>query len=183
MKKLHKVVVVGRANVGKSTLFNRLSSHVKSLTYDYAGVTRDFVSDIVTWNGRSFELIDTGGIQLHKSEDPLTEKVRLRAIEVLGQATVILFVCDGTVGVTSEDRIIAKHIHKLGRPTMLLVNKSDCKETQEHLHEFYTLGFKDRIEVSAQHGIGTGMLLHQVIDRLPADVQVADETPAVRVVL
>ena len=80
MKKYNKVVVVGRANVGKSTLFNRLSSQIKSLVMDYVGVTRDFLCDTITWNGRTFELIDTGGIQLTKSQDSITEQVRLKAL-------------------------------------------------------------------------------------------------------
>ena len=183
MKKLHKVVVVGRANVGKSTLFNRLSSHIKSLTLDYAGVTRDFVSDVVTWNGKTFELIDTGGIQLQKSDDFLTEKVRLLALDVLSKASVILFVCDGTIGVTAEDRIIAKHIHKMGRPTLLLINKSDCKDTQLHLLEFERLGFKDTLEISAQHGIATGTLLHDILKQLPEDLPESFEEPSLRVAL
>ncbi len=183
MKKLPKVVVVGRANVGKSTLFNRLSLNVKSLTLDYVGVTRDFVADIVTWNNRTFELVDTGGIQLQKSEDPLTEKVRLLALAVLEKADVILFVCDGTVGVTPEDRMIAKCVHKLAKPTILLINKVDTKQSELHADEFVRLGFKDSLSISAQHGTGTGTLLYDVIDRLPTDLGDEVETPALRVAL
>lgn len=182
-KKLHKVVVVGRANVGKSTLFNRLSTDVKSLTLDYVGVTRDFLKDIVSWNGRSFELIDTGGIQLTPSLDPLTEKVRLKAIELLEQATIVLFVCDGSIGILPEDRSIAKVIHKMGKKTMLLINKYDVKVTHEHLDEFLRLGFKDTLPISAQHGTNTGELLNMVVEQLPVDPTDSDIPPKFKVVL
>src|SRR3989338_1926295 len=115
MKKQNKVVIVGRANVGKSTLFNRLADTFKSITMDYVGVTRDFLQDTVSCNGKTFDLIDTGGIQLQKSQDPLTEKVRLQAIKKLEEAAVVLFMCDGSVGVLPEDHAIAKYVHKLGK--------------------------------------------------------------------
>lgn len=182
-KKLHKVVVVGRANVGKSTLFNKLSTDVKSITLDYVGVTRDFLKDIVSWNGRSFELVDTGGIQLTHSEDPLTEKVRLKALELLQEASIVLFLCDGSIGVMPEDRSIAKVIHKTGKPTFLLINKCDVKKTQEHIEEFQRLGFKQTLQISAQHSIGTGDLLNMVIDQLPPDTILSEEQPKFRVAL
>lgn len=182
-KTLYKVAVVGRANVGKSTLFNRLSSSVKSLTLDYVGVTRDFLKDIVSWQGHTFELIDTGGIQLKKSEDPMTERVRLRALEVLQTADIVLFVVDGSVGVVTEDRAIAKEVHKLKQPTMLLINKIDMKITQDNLHEFNALGFDDKIEISAQHGTATGDLLDRIVRMLPKDKKEAEEKAGYRVVL
>lgn len=183
MKRQNKVVVVGRANVGKSTLFNRLSENVKSLTMDYVGVTRDFLQDIVSWKGKSFELIDTGGIQLQKSEDPLTEKVRMRALEMLESAAVVLFVCDGSVGVLPEDRAIAKHLHKLGKPTLLLINKADVKTTQENLPEFERLGFSHKVEISAQHGTGMGDLLDDILSRLPKDLAQQKDEPGLKIVL
>ncbi len=174
-------MVVGRANVGKSTLFNRLSENVKSLTMDFVGVTRDFLRDEVSWKGKTFELIDTGGIQLKKSEDPLMEKVRLQAIKVLEQANVVLFVVDGQVGILPEDRAIAKYVHKLGKPTLLLINKADVKVTQENVPEFERLGFKNISEISAQHGTGMGDLLDDILDRLPKELAQADEKPGLRV--
>lgn len=183
MKKQNNVVVVGRANVGKSTLFNRLSSGTKSLTMDFVGVTRDFLCEPVEWNGKSFDLIDTGGIQFKKSQDPLTEKVRLRAVEVLKKADVVLFVCDGTVGVLPEDRSIAKFVHKLGKPTILLINKIDVKATQENIKEFDKLGFKEVVEVSAQHGIGTGDLLNSILEHLPETTAEQEEQPGLRIAL
>ena len=182
MKKQNNVVVVGRANVGKSTLFNRLSSGTKSLTMNYVGVTRDFLCEQVSWKGKTFDLIDTGGIQLTKSQDPLTEKIRLRALDVLKKADVVLFVCDGTVGVMPEDRSIAKFVHKLNKPTILLLNKSDVKAMQEQVGEFERLGFKESVEISAQHGIGTGDLLDSILSHLPETTAVQKEQPGLRIV-
>lgn len=183
MKKLQKVVVIGRTNVGKSTLFNRLSTSVKSMALDYAGVTRDFVFDTVDWKGRSFELIDTGGIDFKKGLDFLTEAIRERAISVLESADVVLFVVDGTIGITAEDQALAKFVHKLNKPSILIVNKIDVKQTQDHVHDFYRLGFKDIQEVSAQHGIGTGELLDAILDALPAQEDKHEDEPEFKVVL
>ena len=142
IKQGSKVVIIGRTNVGKSTLFNRLSTSVKSIVLDYFGVTRDFVYDTVSWKDAQFELIDTGGIDFKKGLDVLTEAVRERAIKVLNEADVVLFVCDGSVGVIAEDDALARFIYKLGKQTILLINKSDSKKAQDHLDEFYRLGFK-----------------------------------------
>jgi GTPase len=117
MNKLPKVVIVGRANVGKSTLFNRLSTTVKSLTLDFSGVTRDFISDTVSWKNCTFQLIDSGGIGLKKSLDPLTEKVRQLGLSLIEQADLVLFVCDGKAGLVPEDREINKFIQKLDKDT------------------------------------------------------------------
>lgn len=183
MKKQNKVVVVGRANVGKSTLFNRLAENVRSITMDYVGVTRDFLRDEVSWKGKTFELIDTGGIQLAKSSDPMTEKIRLQALKMLEQAAVVLFVVDGAVGVLPEDRSIAKYLHKLGKPTLLLINKADIKVTQENVAEFDRLGFKTIFEISAQHGTGMADLLDDILDRLPKDLPQVEEKPGLKIVL
>ncbi len=163
-KKLPNVVIVGRMNVGKSTLFNRLSSTVKSLILDYAGVTRDVLSDVVTWKDHTYELTDTGGISLRKSKDPINEAVRQKAISMLDHAALILFVVDGKVGVVQEDSDIARVLHKLDKPVLLVVNKADSKETQEKLFEFDQLGFKDTIAISAQHGLFIADLL-EVIEK------------------
>ena len=174
MSKMAKVVIVGRTNVGKSTLFNRLSTEVKSITLDYEGVTRDFLTDTVCWQGRCFELIDTGGISLRKSEDPLTGQARDVALSLLEKAELILFVCDGKVGVLQEDREITKLLHKLNKPVILAVNKIDTKIAQEHLFEFERLGLQPLIPISAQHGTGIGDLLDEMIKILPEKI-VAEE--------
>jgi GTPase len=165
MSKLPKVVIVGRTNVGKSTLFNRLSTSVKSLTLDFAGVTRDFIADVVSWKGLSFQLIDSGGISLKKSNDPLTEKVRQVSLTLIEQADLVLFVCDGKTGFLPEDREIYRFIQKLGKDTVVVVNKIDATSTQEHLHEFQRLG-AESVPVSAQHGTGSGELLDSIVSKL-----------------
>src|ERR1700730_14162723 len=106
MSKIGTVVIVGRMNVGKSTLFNRLSTSKKSLTLDFSGVTRDFVKDQVSWQGVTFNLIDTGGISFRKTQDPLQEKVREVAQAQVQAADLVLLICDATVGLLPEDREI-----------------------------------------------------------------------------
>ena len=165
METLPKVVIIGRANVGKSTLFNRLSTSVKSLTLDIAGVTRDFIADTVSWKGITFKLIDSGGISLKKSNDLLTEKVRQVALSLIEQADLVLFVCDGKAGLLPEDREINKFLHKADKDTLVVINKSDASVTIEHLHEFKQLVF-DTITISALHGTGSAELLEAVVQRL-----------------
>ncbi|PKN03759.1 ribosome biogenesis GTPase Der [Candidatus Dependentiae bacterium HGW-Dependentiae-1] len=161
------VVIVGRTNVGKSTLFNRLSEDVKSLTLDFHGVTRDFLKDTISWQGRFFDLIDTGGVSLQKTEDELAEKTRLVALNMLEKADLVLFVCDGTTGVLSEDLAIAKMLHKLGKKALLVVNKSDTHLAQERQYEFARLGHQPVIVISAQHGLGIADLLEAIVHALP----------------
>jgi GTPase len=184
MNKLPSVVIVGRMNVGKSTLFNRLSTRVKSLTFDYAGVTRDFIKDTVVWNDYRFELIDTGGINLRKTTDSLLEAVTKKALEALEAASVVLIVIDGAVGITPEDREIAKLIHKLGKKALVVFNKFDTQVAQEGLYEAYALGFDAVVPLSAQHGTGIGDLLDLVVSSLPKGLQKdSDGEPLFRVML
>lgn len=182
--KLPVVVIVGRMNVGKSTLFNRLSVDVKSLTYDYEGVTRDFIKDVVSWQGKSFDLVDTGGVSFRKTDDPILAETRQRALDQTQAADLILFVVDGTVGVVNEDREISQMLHKLGKPTLLVVNKSDSKKSEEHSFEFDRLGIKPIIPISAQHGRGIDDLLEGIVSALPQPVQDDHEKePAAKVVI
>jgi GTP-binding protein len=182
--KLPRVIIVGRMNVGKSTLFNRLSVNAKSMTFDYEGVTRDFIKDIITWRDHTFELIDTGGISITKSSDEIQEQVRQRALGLLGSAELLLLVCDGTVGMTNEDRDIAKVCRKVGKKIILVVNKSDNKKSQEHEYDFDKLGIKPTISLSALHGSATGDLLDAICDALPAPVDVVEEAePTCKIVI
>lgn len=176
MSKKATVVIVGRTNVGKSTLFNRMSTDTKSITLDQEGVTRDVIKDRVSWNGRYFELVDTGGITVKKSSDPIMEQVRQKALAMIENATLILFVCDGSVGLTAEDRELARLVRKSGNPVILVINKSDRKDVQEKMEEFDELGFHTVFSLSAQHGKGMADLFEAVTDALPlADAQ-EDET-------
>lgn len=179
MSKLPTVVIVGRANVGKSTLFNRLSVEVKSLILDYAGVTRDIIKDTVCWKDRCFELVDTGGVSLKKVDDPIIEQVRLRVLTLLKEAELIIFVCDGTVGLLQEDRDIAKLLYKLGKPVILVVNKVDYRIAQENIYDFQKLGFEHVVPVSAQHGTGISALLDVIIEyQFPQKKVSEDESKA-----
>ena len=177
MSTLPRVAIVGRTNVGKSTLFNRLSEKVKSLTLDFHGVTRDFIKDTVTWQARSFELIDTGGITLRKSKDPLFEAVRAKALEIIHQSDLILFVVDGTDGLIAQDREIATFCHKLAKPVLLIINKSDSSRSEQYAYEWRQLGFGAEFPISATHGTGIGELLDGILQNLPqyaARVEVED---------
>ena len=167
MSKLARVVIVGRTNVGKSTLFNRLSKGTKSLTLDQEGVTRDVVKNAVAWKGRMFTLADTGGISLRKTNDIIIGKTRQKALRMMDEADLLLFVCDGKIGVLQEDREISKHLHKAGKRVVLLVNKSDVAITQENVHEFDRLGHRTLLTISAQHGTGTSDLLDEIVHALP----------------
>ena len=182
--KLPRVVIVGRMNVGKSTLFNRLSVNAKSMTFDFEGVTRDVIKDVVTWRDHTFELVDTGGISLRKSQDEIQEKVRQRAIDMMGQADLILLVFDGTVGLTNEDRDIAQTCRKLNKKMIVVVNKSDNTAALEHEHEFMRLGIKPIISISALHGSSAGDLLDAVCNALPAPSgPVQDEETTCKIVI
>lgn len=183
MKKLSKVVIAGRVNVGKSTLFNRLSTEVKSITFDFPGVTRDFIKDTVCWQDKCFELIDTGGVSLRKTEDPILKEVRSRALSVLQESDLILFVCDGKEGINPEDREISKLLHKLGKKVLLVINKIDSQLQEASQYEFQKLGHKDIYSISAQHGRGIGQLLEGIVAKLPEAKVVEDEQDFCKVVL
>ncbi len=182
MSRLPQVAIVGRMNVGKSTLFNRLSNKIKSLTFDFAGVTRDVIRDRVSWLGREFDLIDTGGISFKKEEDKLQEQVRQKALAVLESADLVLFVVDGAAGILSEDEDIAQELRRRGIYTILVVNKEDMRVAQENQFEFYSLFHNELVAVSAQHGRGIADLLEMVINALPEATKGIEDDPLYRVV-
>lgn len=167
MTKLPQVVLIGRTNVGKSTLFNRLSSTVKSITLDRIGVTRDFLHDTVTWNGVGFNFVDTGGVQIKKTHDELYKRVSEGVFSLLEKADLVLFMVDGTTGAVPEEFELAKLLHKLGKPVILVINKGDVKEVGDNTYMFDRLGFKRSMVVSAQHGFGVGDLLDMIVENLP----------------
>lgn len=178
MNKLPTVVLFGRMNVGKSTLFNRLAERGASLVMDYAGVTRDFLTAPSSWRGIPFTIVDTGGVSVHKVNDPLIEQVRKRALNQAEKADVVLLMVDGTVGVTLQDQELVKWLHKSGRPVFVVVNKSDVAASVERSSEFKQLGFKDVFVVSAAHGTGITELQDALIARLPhKTVQEAEQVP------
>jgi GTP-binding protein len=181
--KLPQVVIVGRTNVGKSTLFNRLSENVKAIALDLEGVTRDFLRDTISWQGRSFDLIDTGGISLRKTQDPILKQARAVALSMIESADIVLFVVDGKAGLVNEDREIAQLLHKHGKTVFLVINKVDIKDAAENEYDFEGLGFSKSCFISAAHGKNIVDLLELIVEHLPAPLQVEVEEPAFKVML
>jgi GTP-binding protein len=181
--KLPQVVIVGRTNVGKSTLFNRLSENVKAIALDLEGVTRDFLRDTISWQGKSFELVDTGGISLRKTQDPLLSKARAVALSMIELADILLFVVDGKTGLVTEDREIAQLLHKHGKTVCLVINKVDVKDAVENVYEFEGLGFSHSYFISAAHGKNIADLLEFIVAHLPAPILVDEQDPAYKVML
>lgn len=182
MKRVPSVVIIGRVNVGKSTLFNRLSERVKSITLDYRGVTRDFLKDRVHWKNSSFDLIDSGGIDLKKTGDEIFQKVKEIVIKLLEQADLILFVTDGTSGVTTDDRDISLFLRKFNKPVIVVVNKIDTKKARDNMYEFYSLNYDQVVFISAEHGLAINELLDAIIEKLPEKEIYEIQEPKVKVV-
>lgn len=166
------VAVVGRPNVGKSTLFNKLIGERRSIVEDTPGVTRDRIYGDAEWNGRSFLLVDTGGIE-PKTDDVILAKMRMQAEVAIASADVIVFLCDIHAGLTADDRDIAVMLKKSGKPVVIGVNKVDrVGDLPYEFYEFYELGFeRDPIALSSLHGTGSGDLLDEVVSLLPPDVE------------
>ncbi len=166
MKKV-TVAIVGRPNVGKSSLFNRLVGERVSIVENIPGVTRDRIYAEVEWLTNKFNLIDTGGIEV--TDEPLLLKIRHQAEIAIEEADVILFLVNGRDGVTAADEEVAKILYKSKKPTVLAVNKVDNPEMREHIYEFYALGFGDPYPISGTHGLGLGDVLDEVITHFPTE--------------
>jgi len=163
IKKLPTVSIVGRTNVGKSTLFNRISKGKKSLVFERENVTRDYISEVIKWDNKHFNLIDTGGLPLKKSKDAILKKVEDSVQSIIEKSDSIIFVCDAKSGPTQKDQTIARMLHKSGKKVFAVINKADnTKALEENIHEFAKLGFKDFFKVSAVHGTGIPELLDSV---------------------
>ena len=178
------VAIVGRANVGKSTLFNRLTHTKRAIVDDFAGVTRDRLYEDVTWNGKTFTLIDTGGIEL-KSNDEILKNVRFQAEIAIEEADLILYVVDVTTGVTSDDQEVAQMLRRSGKDVILVVNKVERFDDLTDVYEFYTLGMDELIPVAASHGTNTGDLLdavHAHLENLPEEEAADDDRIHIAVV-
>lgn len=163
------VAVVGRPNVGKSTLVNRLATNREAIVHESRGVTRDRSYHPTDWNGREFILIDTGGIESLKSKDVFAPGIREQALIACDEADVIIFVVDGTVGVTDEDEEVARVVRRFDKPVFLCVNKLDNPGRDLNAWEYYSLGVGEPRGISASHGHGTGDLLDDVVSRLPEE--------------
>ncbi len=164
-KKLQTVVLVGRPNVGKSTLFNRITGIRHAIVAPLAGTTRDVNSHRAEWGGVRFILTDTGGM-FGASEDPLQEMVSARGERALEEASVVVFVADAVSGALPADQSVAEALRATGKPVVLAVNKSDDRRAQAGTLEFHKLGFDPVIAISAEHGRGIGDLLEEVLRRL-----------------
>jgi len=157
------VVLVGRPNVGKSTLFNRLSGTRRSIVTPMAGTTRDVIALPVEWQGARFELVDTGGM-FGASEDPLHALVLERGRRAIESADLLVLVVDGREGLVPGDREIAQVVRAANTPSILAINKTDDKRSKAGRLEFYQLGFDRVFEISAEHGEGTGDLLDAIVE-------------------
>jgi len=162
------VAIVGRPNVGKSTLFNRLTGARTAIEEKMSGVTRDRLYGTVEWCGRSFVLVDTGGITFG-SDDPLIEQVRRQAELAISEARLIIFLLDGREGLTPLDRDIALQLRKSGKDILPVVNKIDSFAAKTASYIFFELGIGEPLAVSAAHGRGTGDLMDEICARLPAE--------------
>lgn len=157
------VAIVGRPNVGKSTLFNRLVGSRTAIVEDTPGVTRDRIYRDAEWLGRPFTLIDTGGIDLTSKGDTILGQVRKQAQLAIDEADVIIFVVDGRAGLTSDEENLAGILRKSRKPVILVVNKIEDFQKKEAFFEFYPLGLGEPLPVSAAHGMNIGDLLDQVV--------------------
>ncbi|GHN18194.1 GTPase Der [Lactobacillus delbrueckii] len=167
------VAIVGRPNVGKSTLFNRIINERVAIVEDRPGVTRDRNYARASWMGHQFSIIDTGGITWEDST--IDEEIRAQAEIAIEEADVIVMLADASQGVTSLDERIAHLLYRADKPVLLAVNKADNPEQRTDIYDFYSLGLGDPIPVSGSHGTGIGDLLDEVVKNFPADAEKTEE--------
>ena len=173
------VAIVGRPNVGKSTLFNRFTEKRQAITHDEPGVTRDRLYGDVEWNGATFDLIDTGGL-VPRSEEPFEAAIREQVHLTLEEADVVLFVADVSTGITDLDQEIASHLRKAEQPVFVVANKSDNMGRRLESADFYRLGLGEVYPLSAINGSGTGELLDALVEALPERLPNDDDDDAPR---
>lgn len=169
----YTVAIVGRPNVGKSSLFNRIIGDRKAITDDKPGVTRDRIYGSAAWLTRHFGLIDTGGIDI--GDAPFLEQIKTQAMLAVNEADLIVFVVDSRVGLTEVDTYIARLLYPAEKPVIVAVNKVDNYQLRGTVYEFYSLGFGEPIAVSANHGIGMGDLLDEIIKQMPTEGNLEDD--------
>src|ERR671937_2459801 len=159
------VVLVGRPNVGKSTLFNRMTGSRRAIVAPSAGTTRDALERPVVWQGATFELFDTGGLY-GASEDPLHELVVRQGQHAIANADLVVMLVDGREGLVSGDEQIAHELRRTGKPVLVAVNKTDDKRARASATDFFVLGFDPVLEISAEHGHGVAELLDEIVKRV-----------------
>jgi len=167
------VAIVGSPNVGKSTIFNRLIGEKRAIVDDEAGITRDRLYAKCKWLGKTFSLIDTGGIEIENK--PFQEQIRIQANIAIDEADVIVFICDGQVGITRDDIAVSKILHKVDKPIILAVNKIDEGIHSSSIYDFYSLGLGEPIALSGAHGVGIGDLLNRIVETIPDNEDVLNE--------
>lgn len=167
------VAIVGRPNVGKSTLFNRLIGRRVAIVEDTPGVTRDRIYQDAEWLNYAFTLVDTGGIE-PASEDIIAQQMRRQAELAIETADVIVFLVDGREGMTSADMDVAEMLRRSSKPVVLAVNKIDAPKFEEAMYEFYSLGLGDPYTISSSQGLGLGDLLDAVVKDFPKDLEETD---------
>ena len=173
------IAIVGRPNVGKSMLFNKIIGRRLSIVEDTPGVTRDRIYGESDWQGRKFTLIDTGGIE-PRTDNQILAFMRSQAQIAIDNATVIVFLCDIKTGMTASDQEVASMLQRCGKPVILAVNKVDQGRSPD-IYEFYNLGLGDPIAVSAVHGHGTGDLLDACVQYFPPEDEEEEEDDAIKV--
>ena len=177
------VAIVGRPNVGKSSLFNTLYGERISIVHDTPGVTRDRLYAPANWRGRDFIMIDTGGIE-PASDDVITKNMRLQAEIAIETADVIIFMCDVNAGLTASDEEIAVMLRKSGRPVVCAINKVDkVGDPPPEYYEFFNLGFDNYVPLSASHRLGIGELLDAVYDFFPPEDEESADDASIKVAL
>jgi GTPase len=169
-RKLPIMAIVGRPNVGKSTLFNRLVGERKAIVHNLPGVTRDRNYGNAEWSGKKFLLVDTGGLET-EAADGLGERIQQQSRGAIAEADVILFLFDGKSGLNPIDREAVKELRKAGKPVFFAVNKLDTLQKQDNLYEFYSLGLDRLYPLSAEHGVGLSEIMDEIADLLPDELE------------
>ncbi|MBD3918779.1 ribosome biogenesis GTPase Der [Paenibacillus sp. PR3] len=176
------IAIVGRPNVGKSTIFNRVIGDRLAIVEDKPGVTRDRIYGTGEWSGRAFSIVDTGGIEID-GEDEIMKSVRMQAELAIEEADVIIFMVDAKAGMTHADDEVAQMLFRSHKPVVVAVNKVDNFNRMDDVYEFYGLGFGTPVAISGSHGTGIGDLLDAAIEKLPEQVDEVYDEDVIRVAL
>ena len=172
--KMPTVALVGRPNVGKSTLFNKLAGRTISIIEDTPGVTRDRIYSEIEYNGYHFNLIDTGDIDV--SKEVFNDEIKVQVEIAIDEADTIIFLVDGKEGLTKNDFVVRDMLMKSGKNVVVAINKTDNKESETHKYDFYELGFSDYVEISGEHSRGISELMDLVCKDFPKDIDKEEDT-------